>query len=87
MSDKPVLDAFDLDLARSSISGQDTLSDNAVSVNEVPSWDEAVERFEKELLQRLYPLYPSSRKLAAYLKTSHTRIADKLRKFDIGGGR
>jgi len=47
--------------------------------------DEAVERFEKELLQRLYPLYPSSRKLAAYLKTSHTRIADKLRKFGIVG--
>lgn len=85
MSDKPVLDAFDLDLARSSISGQETPSDRAVLVDEVHSWDEAVARFEKELLQRLYPLYPSSRKLAAYLKTSHTRIADKLRKFGIGG--
>ncbi|HHW78992.1 MAG TPA: sigma 54-interacting transcriptional regulator [Xanthomonadaceae bacterium] len=83
MSDKTLLDVVDLDLARSSISGRDTLSDSAAVAHDVPSLDEAVERFEKELLQRLYPFYPSSRKLAAHLKTSHTKIADKLRKYGI----
>lgn len=83
MSDKSILDAFDLDLARSSISGPDTLAREPMADAAAPSWDEIVEKSEKEILQRLYPLYPSSRKLAAHLKTSHTRIADKLRKYGI----
>ncbi|MFZ1862528.1 MAG: TyrR/PhhR family helix-turn-helix DNA-binding protein, partial [Candidatus Competibacter sp.] len=72
-----------LDLARSSISGPDTLAREPMADAAAPSWDEIVEKSEKEILQRLYPLYPSSRKLAAHLKTSHTRIADKLRKYGI----
>lgn len=83
MSDKPLLDAFDLDLARSSMGNRATIAEDALSAGDVASWDAMVEKFEQELLQRLFPLYPSSRKLAAYLKTSHTRIADKLRKYGI----
>tara|TARA_R110002095_G_scaffold23143_1_gene24656 strand:- start:255 stop:461 length:207 start_codon:yes stop_codon:yes gene_type:complete len=40
---------------------------------------------EREMLTRLYPDYPSSRKLAERLGVSHTSIANKLRKYGIGG--
>jgi transcriptional regulator of aroF, aroG, tyrA and aromatic amino acid transport len=46
----------------------------------VESWAEAVAAFERDLLRRLYPSYPSSRKLAARLGASHTMIANKLRR-------
>ena len=36
------------------------------------------------MLERLYPLYPSSRQLAARLGVSHTAVANKLREFAIG---
>lgn len=39
---------------------------------------------EREMLVRLYPDYPSSRKLAERLGVSHTSIANKLRKYGIG---
>jgi TyrR family helix-turn-helix protein len=39
---------------------------------------------EREMLARLYPDYPSSRKLAERLGVSHTSIANKLRKYGIG---
>ncbi|WP_417845350.1 sigma-54-dependent transcriptional regulator [Thalassospira povalilytica] len=39
---------------------------------------------EREMLMRLYPDYPSSRKLAERLGVSHTSIANKLRKYGIG---
>jgi len=39
---------------------------------------------EREMLMRLYPDYPSSRKLAERLRVSHTSIANKLRKYGIG---
>ena len=54
--------------------GQDT---------EVASLEQAVGDFERELLQRLYPSYPSTRQLAARLNTSHTAIAQRLRKYGI----
>ncbi|MFL5421600.1 MAG: TyrR/PhhR family helix-turn-helix DNA-binding protein, partial [Myxococcales bacterium] len=50
---------------------------------EVTSWAEAVAAFERGLLERLYARYPSSRKLSAHLGTSHTMIANKLRKYRI----
>lgn len=40
---------------------------------------------EREMLMRLYPDYPSSRKLAKRLGISHTAIARKLRKYGISG--
>lgn len=48
------------------------------------SWDEIVADFEERLLRRVYPLYPSSRRLATHFGTSHTMIANKLRKYRIG---
>lgn len=45
--------------------------------------DEEVKRFEKELLRKLYPSYPSTRQLAKKLGLSHTAIANKLREYGI----
>jgi transcriptional regulator of aroF, aroG, tyrA and aromatic amino acid transport len=46
--------------------------------------EEAMKRFESELLKRLYPAYPSSRQLGKKLGVSHTAIANKLREYHIG---
>ncbi len=80
MSDKEILDVADLELAGSRVAGNEAAMGD---VRDVGSWVEIVADFEREVLQRLYPLYPSSRKLAAHLKTSHTMIANKLRKHRI----
>lgn len=47
------------------------------------SLDDEVKKFEKDLLQRLYPFYPSTRQLAKKLGLSHTAIANKLRDYGI----
>ncbi len=47
------------------------------------SLEQAVKRFESELLRRLYPAYPSTRQLARKLGVSHTAIANKLREYGI----
>ena len=47
------------------------------------SLDEEVKRFEKGILKRLYPSYPSTRQLAKKLGLSHTAIANKLRDYGI----
>ncbi len=48
--------------------------------------DEEVKKFEKDLLKRLYPSYPSTRQLAKKLGLSHTAIANKLREYGINKG-
>ncbi|MFO1143095.1 MAG: sigma 54-interacting transcriptional regulator [Amaricoccus sp.] len=55
----------------------------SVSLPDPETWTEAVEGFERDLLKRLYPDHPSSRRLAARLGTSHTMIANKLRRFGL----
>jgi transcriptional regulator of aroF, aroG, tyrA and aromatic amino acid transport len=47
------------------------------------SLDDEVKRFEKDILKRLYPSYPSTRQLAKKLGLSHTAIANKLRDYGI----
>lgn len=47
------------------------------------SLDDEVKRFEKDILMRLYPTYPSTRQLAKKLGLSHTAIANKLRDYGI----
>lgn len=47
------------------------------------SFADAQQAFEAELLRRLFPRYPSSRKLAKRLKLSHTAVANKLRSHGI----
>lgn len=54
------------------------------SIDEVTTLDDAVGRFERDLLLRLYPRYPSTRKLAERLGTSHSAIAMRLRRHGIG---
>jgi transcriptional regulator of aroF, aroG, tyrA and aromatic amino acid transport len=75
------LDASDLDLAESSIMTDES---QPHETGEYGDWETAVARFERSLLERLYAEYPSSRKLAQRLKTSHSMIAIKLRKYGIG---
>ena len=51
---------------------------------EVGSLEQAMDEYEKALLEKLYDSHPSSRQLAARLGTSHTAIAKRLRKYGIG---
>lgn len=78
MTDQPVLEPSDLVLA-----GGPVAVDGPAPEGEIVDWESAVAGFEKALLARLYPLYPSSRKLAARLSTSHTMIANKLRRHGL----
>jgi TyrR family helix-turn-helix protein len=77
LSDHPALAAADLEL------GAGPARAPAAGAAEAATWAEAVAGFERELLRRLYPSYPSSRKLAARLGASHTMIANKLRRFGL----
>ncbi len=80
LSDASLLGPPDLGLGAGEPSG------NAGDAPEaVESWAAAVNAFERDLLARLYPDYPSSRKLAARLGASHTMIANKLRRYRVGG--
>jgi len=51
--------------------------------SDVEDWASAQADFERRLLSRLYPLYPTTRKLAERLKVSHNKIAMKLRCYGI----
>lgn len=78
MTDKRVLDPVDLGLA------EDSMPAGAAGRHiDTEDWETSVAGFERTLLEKLYPQYPSSRKLAARLKTSHSMIANKLRKYGI----
>ena len=70
-----LVDIGDLDIAGTSVARQNDA--------EVASLEQAVEAFEKELLENLYVSYPSTRQLANRLQTSHTAIAHRLRKYGI----
>jgi transcriptional regulator of aroF, aroG, tyrA and aromatic amino acid transport len=77
MTEAPVIEAENLELA---VANSAVESD---ALEDVASLDEAVARFERALLTRLFPQYPSSRKLAERLQTSHSAIATRLRKYGI----
>tara|TARA_R110002167_G_scaffold122949_4_gene301751 strand:- start:42706 stop:44337 length:1632 start_codon:yes stop_codon:yes gene_type:complete len=49
----------------------------------VKDWSSAQADFEEKLLLQLYPLFPTTRKLAERLKVSHNKVAMKLRKYGI----
>ncbi len=78
MAERLVIDAGELELADT----DEATSEHADS--EVTTLDAAVADFEKNLLQRLYRDYPSSRRLARRLATSHSAIAVRLRRYGIG---
>ncbi|WP_095146598.1 sigma-54-dependent transcriptional regulator [Pseudomonas sp. Irchel s3b6] len=73
--ENPLVDIDDLDIARTAVARQ--------NADEVGSLGDAVEGFERNLLQQLYRSYPSSRLLATRLQTSHSAIATRLRKYGI----
>ncbi|MGH8353201.1 MAG: sigma-54-dependent transcriptional regulator [Pseudomonas sp.] len=77
ISESNLVDIGDLDIAGTAVARQGD--------GEVGSLEGAVEGFEKALLEKLYASYPSSRQLAARLQTSHTAIANRLRKYGIPG--
>ena len=58
-------------------------ADSVVSNEFEGSLDEELKRFEKDILMRLYPSFPSSRQLATKLGLSHTAVANKLRDYGI----
>jgi TyrR family helix-turn-helix protein len=84
MCESSVIDVADLELAgaTAAVPAPAAAADEA----DVGTLDEAVAACEKALLQRLYPRYPSSRKLAERLGSSHSAIAARLRRHGIGGG-
>lgn len=47
------------------------------------SLDKTVKAYEAEVLRKLYPQYPSTRKLAKFLNVSHSSIANKLKEYGI----
>lgn len=77
MCESPLVGIDDLDIAGTAVAWQHD--------GEVGSLEEAVEGFEKNLLQQLYSSHPSCRLLAARLQTSHSAIAHRLRKYGIPG--
>ncbi|AEP30412.1 transcriptional regulator TyrR [Brumicola nitratireducens] len=56
---------------------------NYIDENFEGTLEHEVKKFEKDLLKRLYPSYPSTRQLARKLGLSHTAIANKLREYGI----
>lgn len=80
MTDKRTLGAVDFDLAEGGVPAE-----ASAKQVEAEDWEKSVASFERALLEKLYPQFPSSRKLATRLKTSHSMIANKLRKYGIPG--
>jgi transcriptional regulator of aroF, aroG, tyrA and aromatic amino acid transport len=76
MCEASVIDARDLELAA---------TDSGVFADKIGSLEEAVAGFERALLEGLFSQFPSTRKLAKRLRTSHSTIASRLRKYNIGG--
>ncbi|WP_371188859.1 sigma 54-interacting transcriptional regulator [Thalassotalea maritima] len=79
-----VLGAQDQPLTKVSSASLET-ADNISNqdIDKINSWQQAQQDFERNLLTKLYPLYPSTRKLAQRLNVSHNTIAIKLRAYDI----
>lgn len=77
MSERLVIGADDLELAQASNPAVQGMT------GEVTTLEQAVADFEKNLLQRLYGDFPSSRRLAKRLGASHSAIAARLRRYGI----
>ena len=80
LTDGAVLEAGDLEIVGAL---PESRSQVKLLLEEPESWEQAIADFEKELLGQLFPRYPSCRKLAARLRSSHAMIANKLRKYGL----
>ena len=74
------IDVHDLELAASAKLGGEA------TTPEVETLEQDVADLEKNLLQRMYREFPSTRKLAALLGASHSAIAMRLQRYGIGRG-
>lgn len=77
MTERNIIHVEDLELA------QEATPARPGEPGDVVSLEQAVADFERSLLQRLYREHPSSRRLAKRLGTSHTAIANRLRRYGI----
>ena len=69
-----------------STNGTNTITEANVesfTESQVKNWASAQAQFELKMLNQLYPLYPTTRKLAERLKVSHNKIAMKLREHGL----
>jgi TyrR family helix-turn-helix protein len=76
MAERKVIDIADLELARA-------VSPSPLGTKSAETLEQAVAEFEKELLERLYKDFPSTRRLAKRLGASHSAIAARLRRYGI----
>ena len=80
MAERSIITADDLELAQSARPTE------TLDGEHLETLDAAVADFERRLLQRLYQEFPSTRRLAKRLGTSHTAIAARLKRYGIGTG-
>ncbi|MCJ8168441.1 sigma-54-dependent transcriptional regulator [Atopomonas sediminilitoris] len=73
----PLIDQADLDIPAATAT---SLNPN----HEHATLEASMARYERDLLSQLYQDFPSTRRLAERLGTSHTAIAKRLRKYGIG---
>lgn len=62
---------------------KNNVSSGEVDEADIKDWSSAQAEFESKLLKQLYPMFPTTRKLAERLKVSHNKVAMKLREHDI----
>ncbi len=81
----PVIEAKAVEQALTKFSHhpRDETSIDVNAPQAVIDWSSAQEEFEEKLLSQLYPLFPTTRKLAERLQVSHNKVAMKLRKYGI----
>ncbi len=85
MTDAAVIDVGDLELAGAATTSAAVAAPASPGEDSAETLEEAVARCERALLQRLWPQYPSTRRLAERLGASHSAIAVRLRKYGIPG--
>jgi TyrR family helix-turn-helix protein len=78
MSERPFIDIGDLELARAASPSEPGFA------GQVGTLAQAMAEFEKSLLLRLHREFPSTRRLAKRLGSSHSAIAARLRRYGIG---
>lgn len=83
------LSALEIEESLAQASGETSISSGitepkqGVYMDNDITWTKAQAQFEANLLTQLYPLYPSTRKLAKRLGVSHNKIAMKLREHGL----
>lgn len=88
LNTEPVIEAKTIEQALTKFSytgepAQNDIYSDSSEPQTVKDWSSAQADFEEKLLSQLYPLFPTTRKLAERLNVSHNKIAMKLRKYHI----